>query len=71
MSKTKRKNNNKTFSAVTAVKSNARDRVGTPKASFTITPKSEKPSRFKTRRFNIPITPDFTSEDEYENDDND
>ena len=35
------------FSKVAAVKSNARDRVGTPKASFVITPKSKRPSRYK------------------------
>jgi hypothetical protein len=36
------------FSAVAQVKSNARDRIGTPKASFAITPKHEKPARYKT-----------------------
>jgi hypothetical protein len=36
-----------TFSKVSAVKSNARDRVGTPKASFVITPKNQRPSRYK------------------------
>ena len=36
-----------TFSKVSAVKSNARDRIGMPKASFVITPKSEKPSKYK------------------------
>lgn len=35
------------FSKVSAVKSNARDRVGTPKASFVITPKNQRPPRYK------------------------
>jgi hypothetical protein len=37
----------KKFSIVAAVKSNARDRIGTPKASFVIEPKSKKATRFK------------------------
>jgi hypothetical protein len=41
------KNKKQTFSKVAAVKSNARDRVGTPKASFAITPKTQRPSRYK------------------------
>jgi hypothetical protein len=36
------------FSKVSAVKSNARDRIGTPKASFAITPKRDKEPRYKT-----------------------
>jgi hypothetical protein len=44
MAKSKKKD---TFSKVSAVKSNARDRVGTPKASFVITPKNQRPPRFK------------------------
>lgn len=42
-----RKNLKDIFSKVAQVKSNARDRVGTPKASFVITPKSEKPPKYK------------------------
>jgi len=44
MAKSRKK---QTFSKVSAVKSNARDRVGTPKASFVITPKNQRPSRYK------------------------
>jgi hypothetical protein len=44
MSKTNKK---KTFNKVSAVKSNARDRVGMPKSSFVIQPKNEKIPRFK------------------------
>ena len=49
MAKSKRQK----FSKVAAVKSNARDRVGTPKASFVITPKNQRPSRFKETWCNI------------------
>jgi hypothetical protein len=35
------------FSKVTAVKLNARDQVGTPKASFAITPKNQREPRYK------------------------
>jgi hypothetical protein len=35
------------FSKVSAVKSNARDRIGTPKASFAITPKKDRALRYK------------------------
>ena len=37
----------KPFNAVKAVKSNARDRVGEPKPSQVIVPKSKKEPRFK------------------------
>ena len=47
MSKSKRRNKKDVFSVVSAVKSNARDRVGTPKSSFAITPKADKPERHK------------------------
>ena len=52
------------FSKVVAVKSNARDRIGTPKPSFVITPKSEKPSRYK------PSLRDLL-QDDYENENKD
>lgn len=35
------------FSKVSQVKAIAREQVGTPKASFAITPKHEKPPRYK------------------------
>ena len=37
----------KKFDVGAAVRSNARDRVGTPKASFAITPKNEREPRHK------------------------
>jgi hypothetical protein len=44
MSRSRRR---QTFSKVTAVKSNARDRIGSPKATFIITPKNKRPERFE------------------------
>jgi len=60
MSRSKKKD---VFSKVAAVKSNARDRIGMPKSSFVITPKSEKPARYK------PSLRDLLRDD-YENEDN-
>lgn len=36
------------FSKVSDVKSRSRDRIGSPKASFVMLPKHEKPPRYKT-----------------------
>lgn len=51
------------FSKVKAVKSNARDRVGTPKSSFAIPAKADKPARYKTTLRNLLI-------DDWENEKN-
>ena len=43
----------KKFSKVAAVKSNARERVGNPKASFVITPKTKRNPRYKENWLNV------------------
>ena len=42
-----------TFNKVSAVKSNSRDRIGTPKASFVITPKTERKPKYKENWSNV------------------
>jgi len=49
MSRSRRRQKKDVFSVVAAVKSNARDRIGTPKASFVITPKNQRSPRYKEK----------------------